>query len=144
MHEVEREVLVPGTPEETWRAVVESDWLGEDVRIDPRPDGEVSVRDPAGEESSDHPAGEESPSDPAGQDRVRHGFVEEADPPHRLVFWWSEPGYEGSRVEITLEREEEGTRVRVVESRPLAILDAYGTDLGAAIGIRGPQALAAA
>jgi uncharacterized protein YndB with AHSA1/START domain len=135
MHEVEREVLVPGTPEETWRAVVESDWLGEDVRIDPRPDGEVGVRDPAGEES---------PSDPAGQDRVRHGFVEEADPPHRLVFWWSEPGDEGSRVEITLEHEDEGTRVRVVESRPLAILDAYGTDLGTAIGIRGPQALAAA
>jgi len=107
---------VPGTPEDAWWAMVESDWLGEDVRIDPRPGGEV----------------------------LPGGFVEEADPPHRLVFWWSEPGAEGSRVEITLEELDEGTRVRVVESRPLAILDAYGSDLGSAIGIQGPQALAAA
>jgi uncharacterized protein YndB with AHSA1/START domain len=123
MHEVEREMVVPGTPEEAWRAVVESDWLGEDVRIDPRRDGEVSVGDEGGE---------------------RRGFVEEADPPSRLVFWWSEPGAEGSRVEIKLDEVDEGTRVRVVESRPLALLDAYGSDLGAAIGIRGPQALATA
>lgn len=123
MHEVERETVVAGTPEEAWRAVVETDWLGEDVRIDPRPDGEVSARD---------------------EGRERRGFVEEADPPSRLVFWWSEPGDEGSRVEITLEEAGEGTRVRVVESRPLAVLDAYGSDLGAAIGIRGPQALATA
>jgi uncharacterized protein YndB with AHSA1/START domain len=122
MHEVERETVVPETPEEVWRAVVESDWLGEDVRIDPRPDGEVST---------------------GGGDGARHGFVEEADPPHHLVFWWSDPSDEGSRVEITLEEVDEGTRVRVVESRPLAILDAYGTDLGSAIGARGPQALAA-
>ena len=121
MHEVEREMMVPGTPEEAWLAVIESDWLGEDVRIDPRPDGEVSVRD---------------------EDGARGGFVEEAEPPHRLVFWWSEPGAESRRVEITLEPMEEGTRVRVIESRPLAVLDAYGADLGSAIGMRGPQALA--
>ena len=116
MHDVERETMVAGTPEEAWRAILESDWLGEDVRIDPRPGGEVSPG----------------------------GFVEEADPPHRLVFWWSDSGDEGSRVEITLDEVDEGTRVRVIESRPLAVLDVYGSDLGYAIGVRGPQALAAA
>ena len=114
MQEVERETVVPATPDETWRAVVESGWLGEDVRIEARPGGEVAPE----------------------------GFVEEADPPHRLVFWWSTPGEEATRVEIELDQVDDGTRVRVVESRPLAVLDAYGSDLGAAIGIRGPQALA--
>jgi hypothetical protein len=45
-------------------------------------------------------------------------------------------------VEIELEETEDGTRVRVVESRPLAVLDAYGSDLGAALGARGPEMLA--
>jgi uncharacterized protein YndB with AHSA1/START domain len=132
MHEVERETVVPGTPEEAWLAVIESDWLG--VRIEARPDGEVSAVDPGGEVSVGDRRGEE-----AG---VRRGFVEEADPPRRLVFWWSAPDEDATRVEIDLEPVEDGTRVRVVESRPLAVLDAYGSDLGAAIGARGPQALA--
>jgi uncharacterized protein YndB with AHSA1/START domain len=114
MHEVERETVVPGTPEEAWRAVAESDWLGEDVRIEARPGGEVRPG----------------------------GFVEEADPPRRLVFWWSAEGEDATRVEIELDQVADGTRVRVVESRPLAVLNAYGADLGAAIGMRGPQALA--
>ena len=114
MDEVTREVVVLGTPQEAWQAVVESDWLGEDVRIEARPGGEVTPE----------------------------GFVEEADPPRRLVFWWSTPGEEATRVEIELEPEGDGTRVRVVESRPLAVLDAHGGDLGGAIGVRGPQALA--
>jgi uncharacterized protein YndB with AHSA1/START domain len=126
MHEVEREMVVPGTPEEAWRAVVESDWLGEGVRIDPRPDGEVEAPEAGGE-----------------ADRPRRGFVEDADPPHRLVFWWSRPDEDATRVDIALDEVDGGTRVRVVESRPLAILDAYGGDLGSAIGIQGPQALAA-
>jgi uncharacterized protein YndB with AHSA1/START domain len=115
MHEVERETVVPGTRDEAWQAVVESDWLGEAVQIEARPGGEVKPE----------------------------GFVEEADPPRRLVFWWSAPGEDATRVEIELEEVDEGTRVRVVESRPLAVLDAYGSDLGTAIGVRGPQALAA-
>jgi uncharacterized protein YndB with AHSA1/START domain len=116
-HAVERELVVPEPREEVWRSLAEPEWLGENAAIDPRPAGEVR-------------AGE------------RAGFVEEADAPRRLVFWWSEPGAEGRRVEITLEPMEEGTRVRVIESRPLAVLDTYGADLGSAIGMRGPQALA--
>jgi uncharacterized protein YndB with AHSA1/START domain len=116
MHdEVERETVVPATPEEAWRAVVESGWLG---RIDPTPGGEV---------------------DGGG----RSGFVEEVDAPRRLAFWWSAAEEDATRVEIELEEHEDGTRVRVVESRPLAVLDAYGSDLGAAIGAtQGPQLLA--
>src|SRR4051794_6728419 len=103
MDEVERETVVPATPEETWRALLESDWL---TRVDPVPGGEVE-----GEGGT--------------------GFVEEADAPRRLSFWWGE---DATRVEIELEQADEGTRVRVVESRPLAVLDAYGTDLAGAIG----------
>jgi uncharacterized protein YndB with AHSA1/START domain len=117
MHEVERETVVPGTPEEAWRAVVESDWLGEGARVDPCPGGGVDTHE-------------------------RQGFVEQADPPHRLTFWWSAPGEDATRVEIELDEVGDGTRVRIVESRPLAVLDVYGGDLGAAIGARGPQAMA--
>ena len=52
-------------------------------------------------------------------DGERTGFVEEVDEPRRFVFWWSEPEQESSRVEIELEPEQEGTLVRVVETRPL-------------------------
>jgi uncharacterized protein YndB with AHSA1/START domain len=117
MNEVEREAVVPATREEAWRAILESGWLGDGARIDPRPGGKVLA---------------------PGQE----GFVEEAERASRLVFWWSAEGEEASRVEIELQEAEEGTRVRIVEARPLALLDAYGSDLGAAIGARGPQALA--
>ena len=45
------------------------------------------------------------------------------------MFWWSGPGEEATRVEIDLEEIDEGTRVRVTESRPLALLDLRGRDL---------------
>ena len=112
MDEVERETVLPGTPEEAWRAITESDWLG---KLDPTPGGRV--------------CGE-----------GREGFVEEVEAPRRLSFWWSTDGEDATRVEIELEETEDGTRVRVIESRPLAVLDAYGSDLGAAIGARGPMA----
>jgi uncharacterized protein YndB with AHSA1/START domain len=120
MHdEVERETVVAATPEEAWRAVIESDWLGERAELDPTPGGDVS----------------------AGG---RTGFVEEVDAPQRLSFWWGADGEDATRVEVELEEADGGTRVRVVESRPLAVLDAYGSDLGAAIGVTsGPQAVAA-
>jgi uncharacterized protein YndB with AHSA1/START domain len=103
-HIVERELVVPEAPKEVWRSLSEPDWLGESAAIDLRPAGEVR-------------AGE------------RTGFVEAAEAPRRLVFWWSAPGEESSRVELELDEVEEGTRVRVTESRPLAVLDAYGRDL---------------
>jgi uncharacterized protein YndB with AHSA1/START domain len=119
-HTVERELTVPEEAEEVWRSLAEPSWLGEDATIDLREAGEVRVGD-------------------------RDGFVEEADAPRRLVFWWSAPGEDATRVEIDLDQTEEGTCVRVTESRPLEILD--GRDLaielgGQSSGGAGPMALA--
>jgi len=121
-HTVERELMVPEGAEEVWRSLAEPDWLGEDAAIELREAGDVR-------------AGE------------RDGFVEEADAPRRLVFWWSAPGDEATRVEIELDEVDEGTRVRVIESRPLEILD--GRDLAVEFGGRSsggadPVALAGA
>jgi hypothetical protein len=41
-------------------------------------------------------------------------------------------------VEISLDEEDEGTRVTVAESRPLALLDAVGTDLHLDLGVPRP------
>jgi uncharacterized protein YndB with AHSA1/START domain len=101
--ELTREITLPASPEEVWESLAEPAWLGEDASIDLRPDGDVSAGD-------------------------RTGFVEEADEPRRLVFWWSAPGEDASRVELELEPEGDDTRVRVVESRPLAMLDLYGVE----------------
>jgi uncharacterized protein YndB with AHSA1/START domain len=119
-HTVERELTVPEEAEEVWRSLAEPEWLGEGASIELREAGDVRVGE-------------------------RDGFVEEADAPRRLVFWWSAPGEDSTRVEIDLDETEDGTCVRVTESRPLAILD--GRDLaielgGQSSGGAGPMALA--
>lgn len=126
VEEVSREVVVGAVREEVWSALVEperlGEWLGEVLAIELRPGGELVLRLPGGEE--------------------RHGFVEEVDPPSALVVWWRPVGGDGeegelTRVEFRLERSEEsnagedGTRLRVVESRPMARLDAVGIELPA-------------
>jgi uncharacterized protein YndB with AHSA1/START domain len=118
-YEVERELVVPEEPAEVWEALSEPEWLGEDASIDLRPDGAVHAGD-------------------------RDGFVEEADAPRRLTFWWSAEGEESTRVELELLPDADGTRVRVVESRPLAVLDAVGVDfvLPRATSHRTPEMLA--
>jgi len=114
MHKaVERELVVPETPEEVWHSLAEPAWLGKDASIELEPAGEVR-------------AGE------------RSGFVEEADEPRRLVFWWSAPDdEESSRVELDLDEVEEGTRVRVTESRPLEILTLRARDLAVELDVAG-------
>jgi uncharacterized protein YndB with AHSA1/START domain len=101
--ELIREITLPAPPEEVWESLAEPEWLGEDARIELRPDGDVR-------------AGE------------RTGFVEEAEEASRLVFWWSAPGEDATRVELDLEEDGDDTIVRVVESRPLAMLDLYGVE----------------
>jgi uncharacterized protein YndB with AHSA1/START domain len=105
-HAIERELTVPEGPEEVWESLTEPDWLGEDALIELHPSGEVR----------------------AG---ARTGFVEIVEPPHRLSFWWSEEAGEPTRVEIELDDTPQGTRVRVTESRPLALLDLAGVELPA-------------
>jgi uncharacterized protein YndB with AHSA1/START domain len=102
--ELSREITLPAPAEEVWDALAEPEWLGENASIDLRPDGEVRAGD-------------------------RTGFVEEADEPSRLVFWWSAPGEDASRVELELEEDGDQTHLRVVETRPLALLDLYGPEV---------------
>ena len=117
---VERELVLPESPEEVWEALAEPTWLGEDAAIELVPAGEVR-------------AGE------------RSGFVESTEEARRLVFWWSAPGEDATRVEIDLAPAGEGTRVLVTESRPLDILTVRSNDLAVEIaqaGGAGPVALA--
>src|SRR5918992_1554559 len=73
----------------------------------------------------------------------RTGFVEEVDEERRLVFWWAAPGEDSTRVELSLEEDGDFTHVRVVESRPLAMLDLYGAEIvTAAPPFRQPEMLA--
>ena len=119
-HEVEREIVLDAGPEEVWRSLVEPDrlagWLGTEVAIDLRPGGELTVRDPV--------------------DGPRDGWVERVEPRRRLALWWSRQGEESTRVEFELTPREEGTALRVVESRPLADLEVQVARL------RGPMAMA--
>ena len=114
--ELTREITLPATAEEVWESLTEPEWLGEDARIDLRPDGDVH-------------AGE------------RTGFVEEVEEPRRLVFWWSAPDEDATRVELELEEEGDETIVRVVESHPLALLDLHGPEV--AFKMSQPELLAA-
>lgn len=101
--ELNRKISLPASPDEVWESLAEPTWLGEDASIDLRPAGEVR-------------AGE------------RSGFVEEVEEPRRLVFWWSRPDEDATRVEIDLEEDDGRTLLRVVESHPLAMLDLRGVE----------------
>ena len=102
--ELTREITLPATAEEVWRSLEEPAWLGGDASIELHPDGEVRAGD-------------------------RTGFVEEVDEERRLVFWWAAPDEDSTRVELSLEEDGDVTHVRVVESRPLAMLDLYGAEI---------------
>jgi uncharacterized protein YndB with AHSA1/START domain len=119
---VEREIDVPASPEETWQALTDPerlrDWLAEGAELDLRPGGGLRVRTPDGE---------------------REGFFEEISEPSRLVFWWGEPDGELARVQIELDELEDGTRVRVVESRPLVTVEAIGSGIRFESGGAAPQ-----
>lgn len=114
--QIERELVLPASPEEVWEVVTASGWLADEVELDLTPGGDASFRT---------------------EDWERSGWVEEAVAPTgdevgRLAFWWSEDGEAATRVELTLEPEPEHvavTRVRVVEARPLEALDVAGIPL---------------
>jgi uncharacterized protein YndB with AHSA1/START domain len=121
--EASSELTVPASPDETWEALTDpgrlTEWLAEDAELDLRPGGDLTMR----------VDGEE-----------RTGFVEEIEAPHRLVFWWGPDGDDPTRVEIELEPDGDDTRVRVVESRPLRVLDARGIEVSSWLGDHGsPQ-----
>ena len=103
---VEREVVVPTSPDRVWEAITDQEqvkeWLVEDAEFDLRPGGDLAVRTDG---------------------ETREGFFEEVDVPARIVFWWGVPDGELTRVELDLDEVEGGTRVRVVEARPLVTVE---------------------
>jgi uncharacterized protein YndB with AHSA1/START domain len=129
IHSVERELLVPGEPDEAWEAVADPErlgaWLDGEVELDPVPGGDFHITFDDGSE--------------------RTGFVEEIDgEAHRFAFWWRRPDDElATRVEISLDEAEDGTLIRVIETRPLATLDVMGIPLPR-FRASGPTALALA
>jgi uncharacterized protein YndB with AHSA1/START domain len=121
--QIERELLLEATPEEVWAVVTADGWLADEVALDLQPGGDASFRSDEGEKS---------------------GWVEEVRAPHRLSFWWTTGDEPATRVELTLRRAQERTLLRVVETRPLELLDVLGIPLPGASGPSYGPALVAA
>lgn len=121
---IERIVSLPAPPEPVWEMVTADGWLADQVELDLRPGGDAHFR---------------------SQHSSKTGWIEEAMAPSRLAFWWALDDEPATRVELTLEREDNGgTQLRVVESRPLDVLDLVGTPLGRTGGASFGPALVAA
>jgi uncharacterized protein YndB with AHSA1/START domain len=119
---IERELDLPASPSRVWQSLTHPDllaeWLADEVTLDLRPGGEAGFR-----------IGDEH----------RSGWIEEVSPPlpeaerdrGRLTFWWAPDGEPASRVELILSPSgRDGTRLRIVETRPLELLDLVGIPLG--------------
>jgi len=115
-HVVTRSVVVPAPLGEAWDALVEPDqleeWFADSVEAEElAPDAEVSFRWDDGDQ--------------------RDAVIEEVEAPSRLTFRWSDAEGQESRVAFSLDEEESGTRVTVIESGL--------TDRAAARRAAGPQ-----
>jgi hypothetical protein len=130
---VERRVWLPADPDDVWEVVTGEDWLAEEVSLDLRPGGDAWFR---------------------SGDELKSGWFEEAARPSeggagRLAFWWGVDGEPATRVEVTVQRAggpegPDGTRLRIVETRPLDALDLVATPLpGVGGSTYGPALLAA-
>ncbi len=120
---IEREVLVEASPQEVWEAITEAGWLADEVELELCPGGDAQFR---------------------SGDQVKTGWVEDVSEPERLAFWWAVDGEPATRVELTLIDERIATRLRVVETRPLDVLDLVGTPLPGISGRSFGPALVAA
>jgi uncharacterized protein YndB with AHSA1/START domain len=118
---VERELLLPASAQDVWDAVTGDGWLAEVVNLDLVPGGDAEFTLAEG---------------------VKTGWIEEVSVPceaapdrARLAFWWAADGEPASRVELTIEERHDVTRLRIVETRPLELLDLVGVPLP---GVGGP------
>jgi uncharacterized protein YndB with AHSA1/START domain len=135
---IDRELVLDVPIAALWLALTDdawlSEWLADEVELGLHPGGEARFR--------------------LG-DTERSGWVEEILPPDpagpsgrgsaRLSFWWSQDDEPASRVEFELTAEDENrTRLRVTETRPLEALDLVGLRLpGVNGGTYGPVLVAA-
>jgi uncharacterized protein YndB with AHSA1/START domain len=134
---IERELELPASPARVWASLTDPEllalWLADEVSLEPWPGGEARFR-----------TGE----------LIRNGWVEEISAPDadgaepeagRLIFWWAQDGEPASRVELALSRTaDDTTLLRIVETRPLEILDLIGIPLPGSGGARYGPALVAA
>jgi uncharacterized protein YndB with AHSA1/START domain len=103
---VEREIRIAARPETVFEFFIDPEkmvlWKGREADLDPRPGGIYRVE--------------------MGDEIVARGEYVELDPPNRVVFTWGWEGQESgphavppgsSRVEISLERDGDGTLVRL-------------------------------
>ena len=120
---IERELWLPATPQEVWDAVTSDGWLGDRVSLELRPGGDAEFE---------------------SDGQVRTGWVEDVAMPERLCFWWAVDDEPASRVELRILERDNGTRLRIVETRPLDVLDLVGVPLpGAGSAGYGPALVAA-
>ncbi len=120
---VERDLWLPASRDAVWEAITGDGWLADRVLLDLRPGGDAEF------ESDGH---------------VRTGWVEDVCAPERLSFWWATDDEPASRVELLIEERGDATRLRVVETRPLEVLDLVGVPLPGAAGRTFGPALVAA
>ncbi len=121
---IERELLLDASVEDVRQAVTAEDWLADLVEFELYPGGDALFRDADGS--------------------VKTGWVEEVHAPERLAFWWSYEGDPATRVELTIAPYGDAVRLRVVETRPLDVLDLVGTPLPGSGGRSyGPALIAA-
>ena len=120
---IERELWLAVPREAVWAAITDDGWLAERVRLDLRPGGDAEFE---------------------SDGRVRTGWVEDVCAPERLSFWWALDDEPASRVELVIDEQDDTTRLRVVETRPLEVLDLVGMPLPGASGRTFGPALVAA
>ena len=129
---ITRELDLPVAPDAVWRAITQPEWLeswlAETVSIQLHPGGDAQF---------------------IVDGEAREGWVEAVRPPSDerpgvLTFWWQAVGEPASRVSLRLTPTEDGTRLRVVETRPLEVLDLVGISVrDSKPGSRGPMLVAA-
>jgi uncharacterized protein YndB with AHSA1/START domain len=133
---IQRQATLPCDAARAWRAITDPEWLrswlADAVTLELTPGGEATFL----------------------VDGVTlSGWVEEVSPPApggepgsvgRLSFWWQRPAQPASRVALELLSTPTGTRLRVVETRPLEVLDLVGLPLpGLGGSSHGPVLVAA-
>jgi uncharacterized protein YndB with AHSA1/START domain len=120
---IERELWLPVVPQDVWDAVTGDGWLAERVSLELRPGGDAEFE---------------------SDGQVRTGWVEDVAMPERLSFWWALDDEPASRVELRIQERDGGSHLRIVETRPLDVLDLVGVPLpGAGSAGFGPALVAA-